>query len=40
MVGEHHPLSGHEFEQIPGGGEGQGSLVCVSSWGCKEADMN
>ena len=28
MVGRHHPLNGHEFEQAPGGGGGQGSLVC------------
>ena len=27
MVGEHHRLNGHEFEQIPGDSEGQGSLV-------------
>ena len=40
MVGNwHHRLNGHEFEQTPGDGEGQGSLVCCSSWGCKELDM-
>jgi len=39
MVGWHHQLSGQEFEQALGGGEGQGSLVCCSSWGCKELDM-
>ena len=33
MVGWHHWLNGHEFEQAPGDGEGQGSLVCCSSWG-------
>ena len=33
MVGWHHWLSGHEFEQTPGDSEGQGSLVCCSSWG-------
>ena len=33
-------LSGHEFEQAPGVGNGQGSLVCCSPWGCKESDMN
>ena len=32
------PLSGHEFEQTPGDGEGQGSLVCCSPWGCKVSD--
>ena len=36
MVGWHHQLNGHEFEQTPGDGVGQGSLVCCSSWGCKE----
>ena len=36
MVGWHHGLDGHEFEQAPGDGEGQGSLVCCSQWGCKE----
>ena len=39
MVGQHHSLSGHKFEQTPGDGEGQGSLVCCSPWGCKELDM-
>ena len=38
MVGWHHQLDGHEFEQAPGVGIGQGSLVCYSSWGCKELD--
>ena len=38
MVGWHHGLDGHTFEQIPGDGEVQGSLVCCSSWGCKESD--
>ena len=38
MVGQHHQLSGHEFEQAPGGGEGQGSLACYLSWGSKELD--
>ena len=32
MVGWHHQPSGHEFEQTPGDGEGQGSLVCCSPW--------
>ena len=35
----HHQLHGHEFEQAPGDGEGQGSLACFSPWGCKESDM-
>ena len=38
MVGWLHQLNGHESEQIPGVSEGQGSLVCCSSWGCKESD--
>ena len=33
MVGWHHRLNAHEFEQTPGNSEGQGSLVCCSSWG-------
>ena len=37
-VGWHHGLSGHEFEQTLGVGEGQGSLVCCSPWGRKESD--
>jgi len=32
-------LDGHEFEQAPGVSDGQGSLVCYSTWGCKESDM-
>ena len=36
---EHHQLNGHESEQTPGDREGQGSLACCSSWGCKESDM-
>ena len=39
MVGWQHQLGGHEFEQAPGVGEGQGSLACCSPWGCKESDM-
>ena len=39
MVGWHQRLNGHEFEQVPGDGEGQGSLVCCSPWGHKELDM-
>ena len=33
MVGWHHQLNGHEFEETPGETEGQGSLVCCSPWG-------
>ena len=33
-----HQLNGHEFEQAPGIGEGQGSLACCSPWGRKEPD--
>ena len=36
---EYHWLNGHEFEQAPGTGDGQGSLTCCSPWGCKESDM-
>ena len=39
MVGWHHRLNGHEFEQAPGDGEGQGSLACCSPRGHKESDM-
>ena len=39
MVGWHHQLNGHEFGQALGDSEGQGSLACCSSWGCKESDM-
>ena len=39
MVGWHHRLNGHEFEQIQGDSEVQLSLVCCSSWGRKESDM-
>ena len=38
MVGWHHQLDGHEFEQALGVGDGQGSLACCSSWGPKELD--
>ena len=37
-VGWHHRLNGHEFEEVLGDGEGQGSLVCSSPWGCKDMD--
>ena len=41
MVGWHHQLNGHEFEQTLGDSEGwdRGSLACCSSWGCRELDM-
>ena len=32
MAGWHHRLNGHEFEQSPGVGDGQGSLACCSPW--------
>ena len=38
MVGWHHRLNGHDFEQTLGDGEGQGSLVCCGPWGRKELD--
>ena len=38
MVGWHHRLDGHEFEQALGVGDGQGDLACCSAWGCKESD--
>ena len=38
MVRWHHRLNGHEFEQGPGVGDGQGSLACCSPWGRKESD--
>ena len=39
MVGWHHQLDGHEFEQAPGVGDGQGSLACSSPWHHTESDM-
>ena len=39
IVGCHHRLDGHEFEQAPGVGDGQGGLACCSPWGQKESDM-
>ena len=39
MVGWHHRLNGHEFEQTLGDSEGQGSLACCSPLGHKESDM-
>ena len=38
-VGWHHRPNGHEFEQTPGDGEAQGSLVCCSLWGHNESDI-
>ena len=38
MVGWHHWLDGHELEQAPGVGDGQGSLPCCHPWGCRELD--
>ena len=38
MVGWYHQINGHEFEQAPGDGDGQGSLACCSPWGHKELD--
>ena len=38
MVGWHHQLNGHNFEQAPADVEGLGSLVCCSPWGRKESD--
>ena len=38
MVGWHHRFNGHESEQTPGDGEGQGSLVRCIPWVCKESD--
>jgi len=39
MVGWHHQLMGHEFEQTPGDSEGQGSLACCSACSLKESDV-
>ena len=39
MVGWHHQFSGHESEQTPGDGEGQGSLACCSPRGREESNM-
>ena len=38
IVGWHHQLEGHEFQQALGVGDRQGSLACCSPWGCKELD--
>ena len=39
MIGWHHRLDVHEFEQTLGVGHGQGGLACCGSWGCRELDM-
>ena len=39
MLVSRHRLDGHEIEQAPEVGDGQGSLACCSPWGCKELDM-
>ena len=39
VVGRHHGLNGHEFEQTLGVGDGQGGLACCSPWGLKESEM-
>ena len=39
MVVWHHRLDGHEFQQAPGVGDGQGGLACYSPWCRKESDM-
>ena len=39
MVGWHHRLNGHVFEQAPGAGDGQGGLGCCGPWGRKGSDM-
>ena len=39
MVGWHHQLNGHKFEQALGDGEGQVSWACCSLWRCKESDI-
>ena len=39
MAGLHHGCNEHELGQIPGDGEGQGSLACCSSWSYKESDI-
>ena len=39
LAGWHQRLNGHEFEQVPGLGDGQGGLACCSPWGHKESDL-
>ena len=40
LVGWHHQLNGHEFEQTLGNGEGQGRLAYCGPWGCRELDVS
>ena len=40
MVGWYHRLDGHKFEQVPGVGNGSGSLTYCSPWGRKESDTS
>ena len=40
MIGWHHLINGHEFEQTLGNGDGQGSMVYGGPWGHKELDTN
>ena len=40
MVGWHHRLNGHKFEQALGVGDGQGGLTCCSPWDCKDVEMS
>ena len=39
IVRWHHQVTGHEFKQTLGDGEGQGGLAYCSPWGCEESDM-
>ena len=38
LLGWYHRVDGHDFEQAPGVGDGQGGLACCDSWGRKESD--
>ena len=40
MIGWHHQLDVHEFEQAPGVFDQQGGLVCCNPWGCKETRLS
>ena len=39
MVEWHHRLNGYELEQVPGVGDGQGSLESCNLWSCEQSDM-